>query len=84
MDVSLRPFFSAFHLATYKRGKIVVRPGEAIDKLYYVKSGIIRQYVIDKTGQELTVYIYPKDSCFFLPWVFGVSVMSWTFSRLFK
>jgi len=75
MDVSLRPFFSAFHLATYKRGKIVVRPGEAIDKLYYVKSGIIRQYVIDKTGQELTVYIYPKDSCFFLPWVFGVSAM---------
>ncbi len=82
MEVTLRPFFSGFRSQNFKRGEIVVRAGGATDYLYYVKSGFVRQYSINSAGQELTVYIYPPDSCFFLPWMFNVTKNHYYFQTM--
>ncbi len=54
----LHNFFSSYRLVSYKKGDTIYRPDETPDHIAYIKSGYVRQYVITKEGEEVTVNIF--------------------------
>lgn len=46
---------------TVQRREILLRPGEACRQTYFVCSGCLRSYVIDKKGKEFVIQFAPKD-----------------------
>lgn len=52
---------SAFHRVSHKKGDILLRAGDPADKQYYIYSGCLRSYHIDKHGKEHTVQFGIKD-----------------------
>lgn len=49
------------HNASYRKGEVIVRPGD--DKeIYYIKSGLVKAYVIGNNGEEhIHVLCRPRD-----------------------
>ena len=43
------------------RGTILIREGQAVNKIYYVTSGCLRSYCTDKNGKEHTLQFAIKD-----------------------
>ena len=43
------------------KGKVLIRQGQAVKKTYYVTSGCLRSYCIDKHGKEHTLQFAIKD-----------------------
>lgn len=61
MDIQEEKKFESF-VTNYKpskakKGEIIIRPGDSSNQLVVLKSGLIRQYVISKLGQELTINV---------------------------
>ena len=53
---------SVTHPATYKKGELLYRPGDASDTLYILHSGLIRIYRLAESGKEQLVrFLYPGD-----------------------
>lgn len=52
---------SVFHKENHSKGAIIMRAGEVVDKHYYIYSGCLRSYYIDKQGKEHTVQFGIKD-----------------------
>lgn len=69
---ALGRFFSGYRTLAYKKGEVVVRAGDETNFLFLVNSGCVRQYSVSAGGEELSLYLYQAQTCFFLPWVFGV------------
>jgi CRP-like cAMP-binding protein len=46
---------------TVKKGQILQREGEMNGKVYFVKSGLLRSYSIDKKGKEHIFMFAPED-----------------------
>ncbi len=44
-----------------KRKQIIQRPGETTTKSYYVKSGLLRSYIIDENGKEHIIMFAPES-----------------------
>ena len=40
---------------TYSKGTILIREGERVNKIYFVKEGCLRSYCIDQNGKEHTL-----------------------------
>lgn len=57
-------FFSQSKPFYYKKGDILVRAGDPIFGIFFLKKGYVRQYVVSEKGDELTIHIY-KPVCFF-------------------
>ncbi len=57
----LQSFLSQYKPAKAKKGEILIRPGDNGSQLIFLKSGYIRQYVISKLGQELTINVINSD-----------------------
>ena len=43
------------------KGDILIREGQAVNKIYYVKNGCLRSYCIDQSGKEHTLLFAIKD-----------------------
>ncbi|MGB4956900.1 MAG: Crp/Fnr family transcriptional regulator [Candidatus Saccharimonas sp.] len=52
-----KDFFSRYPERTYKKGEIIMRPGDA-SHVYFVESGTIMQYDIAENGEKLVVNTY--------------------------
>ena len=46
------------------RGEVLLRPDEVADKLFYIHSGLVRQYAINDEGNKIVLHIYGKGSAF--------------------
>ena len=46
---------------TIKKGQIIQREGEMNSKVYFVKSGLLRSYSIDKKGKEHIFMFAPEE-----------------------
>lgn len=58
-------FFAQFHSSkTYKKGEIIIRPGENPNDVFYVKEGFVSLYSTTVNGQEIIFNIY-KPKTFF-------------------
>jgi CRP-like cAMP-binding protein len=46
---------------TYSKGEILIRQGQAVNKIYFVTDGCLRSYCIDKSGKEHTLQFAVKN-----------------------
>lgn len=61
-------FFTKFKHQQYKKGEILIRADDEPQGIFYLKSGIVRQYSISKDGEEQTLNLYKPISFFPLMW----------------
>lgn len=61
-------FFSQYQAFSFKTDDMVLRVGEEVQMVYYLKSGIIRQSVISTQGQEVAITFYKPGAFFPLIW----------------
>lgn len=45
----------------YKKGTILLRQGDVPTKCYFVLKGIVRQYLIDEAGKEVTSNFFTEE-----------------------
>lgn len=64
-------FFTKYKFQEYKRGGILIKAGDTPNGIFYLKEGIVRQYSISKSGEELTLNVYKPTSFFPMSWAFN-------------
>src|SRR3989344_4646928 len=64
----LDDFFTKFKHQQYKKGEILIRADDEPQGIFYLKSGVVRQYSISKDGEEQTLNLYKPISFFPLMW----------------
>ena len=64
-DVTLKldKFFSAGITKQYKKGAVLVSPGQT-SGIFFLKEGIVKRYAISPNGEELTLNLYKPLSFF--------------------
>ena len=60
-DKEVKIIESVFHKVKYKKGAVLLSAGDDADHQYYIYSGCLRSYHIDKQGKEHTVQFGIKD-----------------------
>ena len=60
----LEDFFSQYKLVKYKKGEIILRPGEKPNYVSFIKSGYVRVYTLSENGQEVTMQFF-KPTLYF-------------------
>lgn len=52
--------------AIYSKGSILLQPGDVSDKIYFVKTGVLREFFIwEETVEEFTTQIVTEDTFFY-------------------
>lgn len=54
----LMEFFSKFPLKKYKKGQIIFEPNDDFGGVYFVKSGYLRVYDVNKDGKESGIQLF--------------------------
>lgn len=52
---------SVFHKVKYKKGHLIIKTGDNVDKMYFIQEGCLRTFHIDSQGKEHTVQFGIKD-----------------------
>lgn len=58
LEENLEGFFSKYKTVKYKKGEVILRPGDNVNYVGYVKSGYVRVYTLNEKGQEVTLQIF--------------------------
>lgn len=61
-------FFSRFPTLQYKKGEVILRAEDPPSGVYYLKSGFVRQYIVNANGDMFVIHIYRPGSFFPLMW----------------
>ena len=61
-------FFDGGHSLSYKKGEYVIRPGEPLTSIFFVKQGFIKAFNISKYGEENFLIIRKENELFPLIW----------------
>lgn len=64
-------FFAQFQLRLYKEGEMVIRADDDPQGIFCLTKGYVRQYIISRTGDELTLHILQPISYFPMVWAFN-------------
>lgn len=64
----INAYFTKFKHQAYKKGEILVRADDNPFGIFYLKSGVVKEYVISKGGNELVLNIYKAISFFPMSW----------------
>lgn len=74
MDSTIRDkldqFFSAYAVRPYKKGQIIIFPGDTPPGIFYLVSGQIRQYDVTYRGDEMVVNLFKPKSFMPMLWAF--------------
>ncbi len=55
LQKQLRTFFSKYGLIKYKRGEKVLRPGQTLTDVFFIKTGLCRVYVTLENEEDVTL-----------------------------
>lgn len=64
----LNNFFDQFEKQKFQKGEIIIRAGEPPRGIFYLRRGIIRQYLISEKGDDVTLNLYKPFTFFPLMW----------------
>ena len=64
IEKKLDDFFSSAKPVFYKKKELILRAGEPIFGIFYLKKGFVRQYLITEEGEEVTIHIYRPPAFF--------------------
>jgi CRP-like cAMP-binding protein len=67
----LKLFFHSYKLQRFKKGDTIIRDGDPFNRIYYLKSGFVRLYILSRSGRELSLFIYSPGTYF--PTLMGVA-----------
>lgn len=75
-DVSkkLDNFFQQYKSKNYKRHEILIRASDEPAGLFCLKEGVVRQYTISSSGEELTINVFKPVSMFPMVWIVNDSI----------
>ncbi len=45
----------------YKKGDLISKAGDVLNKIYFINSGVVRSYIIDVNAQDFTWYIHYSE-----------------------
>lgn len=51
-------------IVRYKRGILVIKPESELNKVYFLRKGLIRQFWVSAEGEEVTIHIFKPGSLF--------------------
>lgn len=68
---SLEEYFLKHKVLRFKKGEIILKPGDKPRYVGYMKSGFVRMYTINENGQEVTVQ-------FFKPILYMTTIYAYT------
>lgn len=54
----LDKFFGQYKLLKFKKKEVMIRADDPPSGIFYLKSGVVREYIISPKGEELTLNIY--------------------------
>ncbi len=55
-DSDIETIKQIFQKKTYEKGELLIEQERRVDKLFYIKSGLVRMYFIDEEGNEVHTY----------------------------
>lgn len=64
----LEDFYSQFKVRDYKKGELLIRADDEPQGIICLTQGYVRQYIISRTGLELTIHILKPTSYFPMVW----------------
>ncbi|MBI5448826.1 Crp/Fnr family transcriptional regulator [Candidatus Gottesmanbacteria bacterium] len=65
---SVRSFFTAYPRHSFRPGEAIIREDETPSGIYYISSGLVRQYSLTPKGEMTLVYIFRPGSFFPMMW----------------
>lgn len=82
MKNKLDEFFQKFTLLRFKKGELILRAGDAPAGIFYLKKGLVRQYVISKKGEVLVINIFRPGSFFMMMWALNNTANTFYFDAI--
>jgi CRP-like cAMP-binding protein len=61
---AIKAFFSEYSAASFKKGALLLSPGEKVNNIFYLEKGTVTQYDINASGNEVVVNVF-KTGAFF-------------------
>lgn len=61
-------FFSGFKSFHFKKREIILRAGDPIPGIYFLKRGYVRLFTVSPEGEELTLIIFKQGDIFPITW----------------
>ena len=71
----LEEMSATFAKTTYPKGSLLLHPGDISDKIYFIETGVLREFFIDTdTGEEYTTQIVAENIFFYSTesYIFGL------------
>ena len=75
-------FFSKYKSYNYKKGDVILHPGDTPQGIYFLKNGFARLYSFSKEGKELTLVMYKGGDFFPVVWSFRGTRSAYYFETL--
>ncbi|HVU59987.1 MAG TPA: Crp/Fnr family transcriptional regulator [Candidatus Saccharimonadales bacterium] len=60
----IEEFFASYPESTYRKTRILLRPGEELTHVFYLADGTVRQYDINPKGEKVVINVF-KPGAFF-------------------
>lgn len=54
----------AAKIKTFEKGDLLLKPSLEIEKVYFLRKGLVRQYSLSEDGEEVTIHLFKPGSLF--------------------
>lgn len=78
-DTALKDFAQTHSAHTYKKGDVLVRPGEAPSDILFIESGKVHQLDISPNGNEIVVNVFAEPAMLSVFWLFEANENRFTY-----
>lgn len=78
----LDKFLQKYKTRKYKKGEILIRCDDEPGGLFFLKEGVVRQYIISFNGEEVTLNIFKPLSFFPMSWAIDNSSNTYYFEAM--
>lgn len=75
-------FFSKYPKFSFSEGSVILRADQPAPGIFYLKKGLIKQYVISNKGDILTINIFRPGSFFLMMWAINNTPNSFFFETM--
>ena len=65
MDEIINLLFSFGKQVTFPKNEFILKAGSISNKVYYIKEGVVRHFVIDRQGNEKTIRLSKEQNFFY-------------------
>lgn len=78
----LERLFLGGKVVSYRSGHVIIRAGELPQKVFWIKSGLIRIYSLMEDGKELTLYMMGPGLFFSMRWILNTAPSRYYFEAI--